>query len=249
MSVEAKNSLFPSTHWSQVGLAAAMDFEQRRQAIDLLLRRYSQPLKTHLATQFRLSEDRVNDLLQSFVLQRVLLQELFTKAEQARGRFRTFLLNALDNFVYNELRNERAQKRSPSGGHVAFDELPESMEPSVPGPTAESLDSVWARAVLAEAVRRLKTECERGGRQPLWEVFDARILRPILGDEPLRSYDDLAAALGFSSPAQVYKALHTAKRMFHRVLRSVIAEYALDKEDIEREIEDWKAIFGRTRAN
>jgi hypothetical protein len=53
------------------------------------------------------------------------------------------------------------------------------------------------------------------------------------------------AALGLDSPSQVYKALHKAKALFGRTLRSVIAEYATDEKDVERELEDWKAIFAQ----
>ena len=52
---------------------------------------------------------------------------------------------------------------------------------------------------------------------------------------------------GFDSPAQAYNALATSKRMFMRVLRSVIGEYARSDREIDVEIEHWKAILCRAR--
>lgn len=246
MSVDPRQSAFPSTHWSEVRRAAwTGTFEERRQVLGSLLERYSQPLKAHLASHYRLGPDRLDDLFQSFLEQRIIMQELLAKADSARGRLRTFLLNALDNFVLNELRRDRARKRNPPGGHVALSEIPEGQEPSVPAPSRASLDAAWARAVLAEAVRRLKEQCAREGRTALWEVFDRRNLRPLLWDEAPQPYDELAAALGFKTPAQLYKALNTAKSLLRNALRSVVAEYAADDKDIERELEDWKAIFAQ----
>lgn len=246
MSVETRQNRFPSTHWSQVRLAARTgDVQARCKFLDELLRRYSPPLKAHLAARYQLAPEHTDDLFQAFLEQRIVMKELLSKADRARGRLRTFLLNALDNFVLNELRNERAKKRNPAGGRVSLSELPEASEPSVAAPNHASLDAAWARAVMAEAVRRARDECAREGRHAVWGVLEGRILRPALADEPPRSYDELAAMLGFDEPAQVYKALVTAKNLFHRVLRSVIAEYAADEKDVERELDDWKAIFAQ----
>lgn len=243
MSVERKEDAFPSTHWSEVRLATAPDFEARRQALDNLLTRYSRPLKRHLAAKYNLAEDRVEDLLQEFVLQRVILQELFGKADSARGRFRTFVLSSLDNFVSNQIRKERALKRSPEGGHVTFHDLPSSEEPCSEAGGGESLDVAWARAVLWEAMVRMKRECERQGRLRTWEVLSGRLLRPTLLDEAPMPYDQLVSKLGHDSPAHLYKALNSAKEMLGQMVRRVIAEYAMNAAEVDSELRDWKVIF------
>jgi hypothetical protein len=107
-------------------------------------------------------------------------------------------------------------------------------------------DSQWAQAVMREALRRMQTHCAESGRRDLWEVFERRLLQPMLeGAEPL-PYEQLVEQFQFESPAQVYNALTTGKRMFIGALRLVIAEYARDEREIDAEIEEWKAILSCT---
>jgi hypothetical protein len=53
---------------------------------------------------------------------------------------------------------------------------------------------------------------------------------------------------GFRSPTEASNALVTAKRMFVRALRAVVAEYARDENGIDREIEELRAILSRGSA-
>jgi DNA-directed RNA polymerase specialized sigma24 family protein len=248
MSVVSGTHGFPSTHWSQVHPTATDDFEVRREAWGCLLQRYWQPLRAHLAAKHRLPEDRLDDLLQSFVLDRVLLKEVFAKADRDRGRFRTFLLNALDNCVLNQLRDERAQKRHPGGGLYSLEDLSENAEPAAAPHPVETIDAAWARGVLADAVRRMEADCVARGKHTLWRVFEGRLLLPVLTGEPPVPYDRLVAECGFAQPAQAHKALHAAGELFHLHLRAVVAEYARNEGEIERELLDWKAIFMQTRS-
>jgi hypothetical protein len=49
--------------------------------------------------------------------------------------------------------------------------------------------------------------------------------------------------IGFKTPLQASNALVTAKRMFERQLRSVVAEYAGDESEVESELMDLRRIF------
>ena len=65
-----------------------------------------------------------------------------------------------------------------------------------------------------------------------------RILLPIMeGAEPA-AYADLVRQYGFQSPAQASNVLISAKRMFARLLREVISEYAFSEEEVESEIQE-----------
>src|SRR5271165_5309360 len=86
--------LYPSTIWSEVERA-----EQSTLALEGLLKKYYRPLQAHLEFKFRVDQEQSADWLQEFIRQKVLLGNVLTKVSRSRGRFRTFLLNALDNFV------------------------------------------------------------------------------------------------------------------------------------------------------
>src|SRR4051812_38640775 len=93
----ATASGFPMTQWSLVARAGQPPAEARA-ALDVLLRRYAPALRAHLLLDRRMSGDRskAEDVLQGFVADKVLERNLIALADRERGRFRTFLLAALD---------------------------------------------------------------------------------------------------------------------------------------------------------
>jgi hypothetical protein len=238
---------FPTTHWSLVGRAAdpaALDSE-RRDALARVLASYLGPLRYYLGSVRRLGDDRAEDLLQSFLADKVLARDLLSRAAADRGRFRSFLVAALDNFVSNEFRAAAAAKRAPRG-RVPFDAAVHADAHAAEDP--DGFDLRWAREVLAQALEAMRAECRAGGRDDLWRVFDARVVRPTLhGEDPL-PYPALVAELGFASPAQASNALVTANRMFARVLRAVVGAYELGDVDVDAEIRDlWRILADRAR--
>src|SRR5438477_6642253 len=90
---------FPSTQWSLVGRAGRTSNEHRRDALGVLLHRYMPALRAHLVLAKRMSADHAEDLLQGFVADKIIEKNLLAQAEQARGRFRSFLLAALNHYV------------------------------------------------------------------------------------------------------------------------------------------------------
>src|SRR5437016_3232179 len=98
MEQELRSNRLPSTHWSEIASASQTRQAKGREATARLLTRYQSALLAHLGFKFRATEDTAQDLLQSFVAEKILEKELLAQAIPARGRFRTFLLNALDNF-------------------------------------------------------------------------------------------------------------------------------------------------------
>ena len=90
---------FPSTPWSEVNRAGQADPNARRGALSQLLVGYLPALKAHLVLAMRIPSDRADDLLQGFVSDKILGQGLIARADRERAKFRTFLLNALRNYV------------------------------------------------------------------------------------------------------------------------------------------------------
>src|SRR6185295_7108431 len=94
---------FPVTHWTMVERAGlAEDETTQRQALVQLLTRYMPALKAHLVRRRGIELARADDLLQEFLLTKVLHGELIAEARRDKGRFRTFLLTVLDRFVISE---------------------------------------------------------------------------------------------------------------------------------------------------
>ncbi len=224
---------FPTTHWSLVDRAAAT--RGGRDALGELLTRYAPALRAYLVRSHRLQPDEADDLLQEFILQKAVRDNLMTHADRRRGRFRTFLLTVLDNFYVSHLRRQHAQRRAPSRPLVSLSQTEYDAASSAPEGRS-SFDVEWGRAVIDRALDLMEAECASSDRPDLWGVFVARVVDPILnGREPI-PYDQLVAEFGYPTPSTASNALVTSKRMFARLLRCVVGEYARDDEEIEEEI-------------
>jgi hypothetical protein len=235
---------FPTTQWSMIARAGDGDSPAGRAALAALLGRYAGPMRAHLVLGKRIDPDDAEDLVQGFIARRLLEGCLIERADHSKGRFRNFLLTDLDHFVANELRAQRTQKRSPDR-LFAIDEGFEKADPSAqPG---DVFDVQWARTVIQQAVREMRLTCEAGGRADVWGVFNSRILGPTIHDTEPLPYAQMVEQFGLTSPAHASNLLVTAKRMFVRILRDVVHEYAADECEIDEEISDLYRVLGTDR--
>lgn len=182
------SALFPVTDWPEVRAAGDADrLEQRSEALARLWPLYRRGLRTYLQRKFNLGQEEIDDTLQSFVADKVLLGNVLAEADQSRGRFRTFLLHAIENHVRSEVRRANAGKRRPAGGFVSVELLPESEHPDgVPRPDRMA-DLAWAQAVFAEGARRMERECRVGGRRTSGSCLkDEGLLRCFVASRPCR---------------------------------------------------------------
>jgi RNA polymerase sigma-70 factor (ECF subfamily) len=214
--------------------------ERRKEALERLLPRYWPALESHVRRRFGLTAEDLADALQDFALDKVLIGNVLAEADRARGKFRTFLLRTLDNYVLNWMRNAAARKRRPSGGLIPLEEGPQS-EPAAANAAHPEEDEAWARALLSLTAERMQRECHAGGRRDIWEVFAGRVIAPLMGNPPA-AYADLAARLRVSLSA-CQQLLTTGKRMFRRTVKGLIAEYARDEAEAHCEMTDFKALL------
>lgn len=230
---------FPSTDWSEVRHAAG----DTCHALDRLLRRYLPALKAYLVTVKRLSADEADDLLQDFVVEKIVQDQLIAHADHHRGRFRTFLLTVLNNYQASHWRRRHTRRRAPAGKLVSLEDQGGVADHHT---TPEAVyELAWARQVLGETLERMQRTCREQRRPDLWGVFDGRVVAPLLRQTAATPYEQLVARFAFASPAQASNALVTAKRLYVRTLRGVIAEYARDDREIDEEVAELKAILAR----
>jgi len=213
-------SIFPRTNWAELGRAA----QAEPVPLDRLIRAYWQPLRIHLLASFPSLKDQADTILQDFAEDKILQQGWLAKADQNRGRFRDFLKISLRNFVLNRL--STAEARNPA---IPLDDLPQELPE--PQTVAEEFDLAWARAVLAEALRRMEADCkdpaaDQPRRSYIWEMFRLRLLDPIINGAPEMPYDQLIERFKLKSPMDASNTLLSAKRIFKTHLTAVIREYA-----------------------
>jgi len=234
----------PPTLWTVVARAGDRECETWTAALDALTRLYRPVLVRHLVSRMRISPEQAEDLVQTFLFDKLLEQNVIRLATPQKGRFRSFVLKVFSNFVLSQLREQQAHKRRPASPDAErLDDLPE--RPSGEALLSDSFDALWARQVLARTVERMRAECQSKERRVLWGVMEARILGPILNDSPLMPYEVLVARFGLRSPSEASNLLITAKRMFARVLHEVVRETVADDRDVESEIQELKRILAK----
>lgn len=238
---------FPTTQWSQVFRARKCDESQKRLLLDHLLRQYLPALRAHLTVEKGLSTDHAEDVLQGFVADKILDKDLLCQADHTKGKFRTFLLRALNNYLISLFRRAAANKRAPNRAEPLDPQLQPDLVKNTKEP-AQAFDLAWARRVLSLALDDMKEYCRATDRRDVWGVFDARVLRPVLEQETTIGYEQLVQKFGFRSPRQASNVLVTAKRIFRRHLRQVVSEYTETDEEVEEELRDLRRILENSDA-
>src|SRR5215207_5060790 len=113
---------FVTTHWSVVLTAGQAASSEVDVALERLCRTYWWPLYAFVRRRGHEPHD-AQDLTQEFFA-RLLEKDFLRAVDPGKGKFRSFLLAALEHFLANEWRRTQAQKR---GGHVTFISLDEDI--------------------------------------------------------------------------------------------------------------------------
>jgi len=225
---------FPSTQWSMVLHAGADSESQVRAALESLCRQYWYPLYTFVRRQGR-AHHEAEDCTQEF-LARLIANAGMARARPERGRFRTFLLIALRNFLTNEWHRAHAAKRG--GGQIPlpleFDLAEKRFAREAPDPalTPEQVfDRHWAQSMIDRAVAELRGEYEASGRGVLFAALGPLIWHQ--SDAGKRSA--LAAQLNLNANAFTV-ALQRLRRRLGERLRSNVAQTVADPADVDAEL-------------
>jgi RNA polymerase sigma factor (sigma-70 family) len=226
---------FDATRWSVVLEAAQSRVEGGPEALARLCERYWPPLYAFARYRGANPED-AQDLVQGFFEHLIESRALCT-VDQAKGRFRSFLLASFQNFWAMERRRASTEKRGGRAQMIRIDwqnaegQIP--FEPKDPLTPETVYDARWAMALLCRATRRLEQEQAELGKT---EAFST--LRLFLGDHGIRaglSYDAAAQTLGVG--LSTLKTLILRLRRRHtQLLREEVARTVLNPNDIDAEV-------------
>lgn len=231
--------VFVTTRWSLIlsGANSNGDSEAARTALGELCRIYWRPVFSFVCRRGYSTED-AQDLTQDFFVM-MLESNWLQHADENRGRFRSFLLKSLQNFLNHAREKTHARKRGGDVQFVSWDdwmaEAPSQLSLSPQAletlPAERLFDLRWAATVVEHALRRLGEECEAKGRRRL---FDA--LSGFLATERAdMSYADLAANLGVAESV-IKKQLHNLRERYRWLLRAEVAHTVANPADVDAEI-------------
>lgn len=236
---------FPTTDWGLLANLNQQNSAAKIASLDILIRRYWKPVYVFLRRSGH-NDDRAKDLTQSFFLD-WMERDVFGKADNERGRFRTFLLTCLKRFAANIHRAEMAAVRRPEAGLVSLQELMENehvpFEPADSSTPDLEFQKSWAKEVIQRVLRRLEFECRKGGLEVHFAIMRARLVDPILSGVPAVPTEDLAARYNLTTK-QVFNHLETAKRSFRHLMKDEISLYAASPDEVSVELNDIFRVLG-----
>jgi RNA polymerase sigma-70 factor (ECF subfamily) len=229
----AASPRFVTTQWNVVLLASKADSPGSAEALQELCRAYWYPLYAYVRRRGHGPED-AQDLTQEFFA-RLLEKNWLAEIEPEGGRFRSFLLVALNRFLANEYDRARAAKRG--GRHVLVplqtgeEETRYLQEPATDETPEKVFERRWALAVLDAALKRLRDEMLATGKARQHELLSQFLSREAgPGD-----YAQVGAALGLSSGA-VGVAVHRLRQRYRELVREEIGRTVSSPTQIGEEL-------------
>ena len=231
---------FPSTHWSVVLNAGNSVSPIASSALEDLCRAYWLPLYSFLRRQGHSPHD-AEDLVQGF-LARVLAREDLAGVGPEKGRFRTFLLTSLRNFVIKQALRDKALKRG--GGRIPISINAEEAErlcgPDMTATSPEAaFDRRFAQAVVTRAFAALREEHHARDKQELFAT-----LAPHLDGTEHDGYEQSAAKLGMT-PGAVAVTIHRMRGRLRELLRAEVRQLCTSAAEEEQEMKYLLEVWSR----
>lgn len=226
-------SEFQTTSWSLVLAAAGNPTMEARDALAALCQIYWNPVYAFIRRS-GYPRDEALDLTQGFFA-RLLEKQYVQAADRQRGRFRSFLLTAVQHFLANERDRANAVKRGGGRIPVSIDVLQAETwygPAAVADGTPERLfERRWALSLLDHVMARLRADYTAAGKAEQFERLKGLLTR----EENDPGYETLAAEIGVSAGA-LRMQLHRLRRKYRHALRAEIADTVATPREIDEEI-------------
>ncbi len=234
---------FATTQWSTVLSARDGQGSELREAWENLCRAYWAPLYAFVRREGYCPAD-AQDLTQEFVT-RLLERDYLSRLEHQQGRFRSFLLTFLKNFLSEQRGRAKAQKRGGGQSIISFDQMAEEHQPELAAPNQlspeQAYEQRWAETVMTRSLERLEAEYAAAGQTALFDLL--KDLHP--RDPTGPSQAQIGERLGISEAA-VKSAAQRMRRRHREMVRAEIAPLVSQPGEIEEEMRYLREVLERT---
>jgi RNA polymerase sigma-70 factor (ECF subfamily) len=217
------------------------DPESARAALAQLCQTYWAPLYSFVRSRGHAVHD-AQDLTQSFFAY-VIEHKIYTRADREKGKFRSFLLASLKNFLGHAYDREQTLKRGGSLDFLPLDDARAEAAESLfqthfadgePNGEDRLFERSWAEALVGAGLERLSAEYQAEGKQSLFQQL--RIFLTGSAD-PLPAYDQLAVKVGL--PASTLRSHVTRLRMRYReLLRAEVRQTVESEAEVDGELHE-----------
>jgi RNA polymerase sigma factor (sigma-70 family) len=235
-SGNGRSDFFPSTHWSAV-LAAGRSQDEpmvAQAALADLCQTDWPPLYSFVRSR-GYSVDDAQDLTQDF-FPYLIERKIYARVDPQKGRFRSFLLASIKNFLGHAAERERTLKR---GGGIIFVPFHEERIKDaesffqihrVTSSEDGLFNRTWAEALLAVGLERLSADYKGESREKLFHELSVFLTSSA---ERLPSYAELAARLGITK-STLRSHVTRLRARYREILRAEVRQTV----DTEAEVED-----------
>jgi DNA-directed RNA polymerase specialized sigma24 family protein len=243
-SAPATAAGFHTTHWTIVLAAGEKDSVPAREALAKLCSTYWYPLYAFIRRQGS-SPHEAEDLTQQFFYQ-FLERHALGSVRPTAGKFRSFLLACLKNFLANERARAQAQRRGGGRLIVSLDaadaETRYSLEPVDLQVPDAVFDRRWAFAVLEGTMKELEGEYAASKNKDIFDQLKGSLPGSQGGYDSV-SREEFAAKRGVSVGA-IDVAVHRLRQRFGALLREQVAHTVSSEAEVEEEIRYLISVIG-----
>lgn len=224
-----------TTRWSLVLKAGEGSTTEANQALGELYSIYWRPLYAYLRKRGD-SPEHASDLIQAFFVH-IIETGTIARADPARGKFRSYLLSCLQNFVTNEYARETAKKRRPAGGmfSIDVDMLESRLKPRLGSneTPADAYDRQWALSILQAALADLQSEYAGPKEKEKFNLLSQYLVEAAAPG----AYAETARALGMTDGA-VKVAVHRLRRQYRQRIRARVRDTVESDQQVDIELAD-----------
>jgi RNA polymerase sigma factor (sigma-70 family) len=242
-----QSDLFPSTHWSVVLAAGRTQAEPEiaHAALAELCQIYWAPLYSFVRGRGYAVHD-AQDLTQSFFAY-LIERKIYARVDRQKGRFRSFLLASLKNFLADASDRERTLKR---GGGQKFlplhDEQVEEAESLFQNHGAMSsedqiFDRSWAEALVTAALERLSADYRSEAKETLFNELNVFLTSSV---DPLPTYAELAVRLGMTE-STLRSHVTRLRARYREALRAEVRRTVETEAEVDEELHELLRVLTR----
>jgi RNA polymerase sigma factor (sigma-70 family) len=236
----AQSDFFPSTHWTVVFAAGRSQTEPEiaEAALAELCQTYWAPLYSFVRSRGYTVHD-AQDLTQSFFAY-LLEHKIYARVERQKGKFRSFLLASLKNFLTHAADRERALKRGGAQDflplHEEQVEEAESLFQTHSGTSNEDrlFDRSWAEALIAAGLERLSADYKGESKEKLFNELRIFVAG---GADPLPSYAELSDRLGMTQ-STLRSHVTRLRARYREALRTEVRRTVDTEAQVEEELHE-----------
>ncbi|MBP7050945.1 MAG: sigma-70 family RNA polymerase sigma factor [Phycisphaerae bacterium] len=243
--IGGSKSTFLATQWSQINAFAGLNPDEQQAILADLMAGYWKPVYCYLRRKGHGNEE-AKDLTQGFFQEIVMGRHLVEQADEAKGRFRTLLLTALDRYVISMHRQQTAAKRRPAmkislpdDADDALSVMARDMRPE------EAFTHAWACDLIREVLAEVQSRCTQDDKQIHWQLFYRRIVEPLLANQEAPPLSQLCEEYGVPTAVKAENMIVTVRKRFQTAMKDRVRQYVASEDEVDQEIRDLMEILSR----